>query len=227
MFVFFDGAESGMRLFAVARHRHRYWVPVVDSSAGSLIFCLDSRQPGCRRALKQTCIEGPWVGSVSGLETLALNRTKERRADQRSWQVERVWAELSLGRWDAIDFQEEVGRSIPSVLFTPPFIFIAFLLPPSLPPSLLVCFCPLLSATPDKQPSTFALRRRARRHLLPPRTAGGSALIPLALGASSSLLHAPPHLKSIAARTSIPHTALFSPHFQLHLLLLLLLPLSP
>lgn len=65
MFVVVDGAETGVRLFAVARHRHRYWAPVIDSSAGSLIFCLDSGQPGCRQALKQTYIEGPWVGSVS------------------------------------------------------------------------------------------------------------------------------------------------------------------
>lgn len=79
---------------------------------------------------------------------------------------------------------------------------LCFFLP--LPPSLLCCFCPLLSAAPDKQTAAFAWRRRARRHLLPLRKAGESALIPLALASSSSLLHAPPHLKSIAPRTSIP-----------------------
>lgn len=35
-------------------------------------------------------VRGPRGQSVSGLETLALNRTKERRAEQRPWQVGRV-----------------------------------------------------------------------------------------------------------------------------------------
>lgn len=160
--------------------------PESRSSAASLIFRLDSGQPGCRRGPGADIRGALWVGAGA-------------------------LAELSLlpprARWDAIDFQEEVG-SVPSLLFTPPFIFIAFLLPPpSLPPSTLWCVCPLLSAAPDKQTAAFAWRRR---HLLPQRKAGEGALIPLALGSSSSLLHAPPHLKSIAPRTLIPPPLLYS-----------------
>lgn len=112
-------------------------------------------------------------------------------------------------------------------LIYPAFHFYCVSSSPSLPPSTLWCVCPLLSAAPDKQTAAFAWRRR---HLLPLRKAGGSALIPLALGSSSSLLHAPPHLKNIVPKNiDPPPTALFSPPFQLHLLLLLLffIPLPP
>lgn len=179
----------------------RYEAPAIDRSAAAV------------PSGPEADARGPRGGSVCGLGRLALNRAASISTVLAGGTLCRspcrALPSPSLGPLGRHRFSGGSRQKHSLGLIYPAFHFYCVSSSSFLPPSLLVCFCPLLSAAPDKQASAFALRRRARRHLLPPRKAGGSALIPLALGSFSFLLHAPPHLKSIVLRTSIsPHCSI-------------------
>lgn len=167
---------------------------------------------------------GPRRQTCEGLGAGVSPGWRRWRANQRSWQVgllscAEAPAELRLLRpaacWDAIDFQEEVGRceqkrSLGRIY--PTFLF--YCIPPATPPS---CFCPLLStATPDKQASPFALELAVTflPPPPPPRKASWSAPISLALVFSSSLFHSSSFSSSQEHHTEnidSPHRSILSP----------------
>lgn len=130
-------------VFAVATHRHRCWAPVIDSSAGSLIFCLDSGQPRCLRALKQT-YEGPGVRASPGWSG-EQNKGPGRWDASLCRSPRRAEPSPSSGPLGRHRFSGGSRQKHSLGLMYPAFHFYCLPSSSSLPPSLSSCVC--LSST--------------------------------------------------------------------------------